>query len=123
MTKEEAIRIIETVFQDKYVYKYYDSITHQALNLAIEALKNEINCVNCVHYTERETYTGIKGVCKMDTAHREELQTEWLKAYCPTCANNDDRGTEYCNCQAEYEVEKDIGIACIHYEEYHEERE
>lgn len=49
---------------------------------------------------------------------RQELQTEWLKAYCPTCANNDDRGTEYCNCQAEYEVEKDIGIACIHYEEY-----
>lgn len=49
---------------------------------------------------------------------RQELQTEWLKEYCPKCANNDDRGTEYCNCQAEYEVEKDIGIACIHYEEY-----
>lgn len=39
---------------------------------------------------------------------RQELQTEWLKEYCPKCANNDDRGTEYCNCQAEYEVEKDI---------------
>ena len=38
MTREEAIRIIETVFQDEYVYKYYDSITHQALNMAIEAL-------------------------------------------------------------------------------------
>lgn len=50
---------------------------------------------------------------------RQELQTEWLKEYCPKCANNDDRGTEYCNCQAEYEVEKDIGIACIHYEEYY----
>ena len=49
---------------------------------------------------------------------RQELQTEWLKEYCPTCANNYDRGTEYCNCQAEYEVEKDIGIACIHSEEY-----
>ena len=48
---------------------------------------------------------------------RQELQTEWLKAYCPTCANNNDFGTKYCNCQAEYEVEKDIGIACIHYEE------
>ena len=48
---------------------------------------------------------------------RQELQAEWLKYYCPTCANNDDRGTEYCNCQAECEVEKDIGIACIHYEE------
>lgn len=39
MTREEAIRIIETVFQDEYVYKYYDSITHQALNMAIEALQ------------------------------------------------------------------------------------
>ena len=38
MTREEAIRSIETVFQDEYVYKYYDSITHQALNMAIEAL-------------------------------------------------------------------------------------
>ena len=41
MTREEAIRIIETVFQDEYVYKYYDSITHQALNMAIEALQEE----------------------------------------------------------------------------------
>ena len=41
MTREEAIRIIETVFQDEYVYKYYDSITHQALNMAIEALSAE----------------------------------------------------------------------------------
>lgn len=45
----------------------------EALDMAIEALRNEISCVKCVHYTERETYTGIKGVCKMDTAHREEL--------------------------------------------------
>ena len=41
MTREEAIRIIETVFQDEYVYKYYDSITHQALTMAIEALSAE----------------------------------------------------------------------------------
>ena len=41
MTREEAIRIIETVFQDEYVYKYYDSITHQALDMAIEALQTE----------------------------------------------------------------------------------
>lgn len=44
MTREEAIRIIETVFQDEYVYKYYDSITHQALNMAIEALRIEPVC-------------------------------------------------------------------------------
>lgn len=45
----------------------------EALDMAIEALRNEINCVKCQYYTERETYTGIKGVCKMDTAHREDL--------------------------------------------------
>lgn len=43
MKREEAIRIIETVFQDEYVYKYYDSITHQALDMAIEALTNVQN--------------------------------------------------------------------------------
>ena len=41
MTREEAIRIIENTFQDAYVYKYYDSVTHQALNMAIEALSAE----------------------------------------------------------------------------------
>ena len=45
----------------------------EACDMAIEALRNEINCVKCEHYTERETPTGIKGVCKMDTAHREAL--------------------------------------------------
>lgn len=56
----------------------------EALDIAIEALRNEINCVKCVHYTERETYTGIKGVCKMDTAHREDLirRLDALKPFC-----------------------------------------
>ncbi len=47
---------------------------------------------------------------------RQALINEWLNAYCPKCANNDDRGTEFVNCQAECEVQKDVGIACIHYE-------
>lgn len=49
MTREEAIRIIETVFQDEYVYKYYDSITHQALDMAIKALSAEhvVRCSEC----------------------------------------------------------------------------
>lgn len=47
MTREEAIRIIETVFQDEYVYKYYDSITHQALDIAIEALKAQDRPIIC----------------------------------------------------------------------------
>ena len=51
MTREEAICIIETVFQDEYVYKYYSSITHLALNMAIEALKRKpILCSHCKHY-------------------------------------------------------------------------
>lgn len=41
MTREEAIRIIETVFKSEDTYKYNDSITHQALNMAIEALMRE----------------------------------------------------------------------------------
>ena len=48
---------------------------------------------------------------------REEAISEWLNIHCPKCANNDDRGTDFLNCQAECEVQKDIGIACIHYEE------
>ena len=74
MTREEAIRIIETVFQDEYVYKYYDSITHQALDMAIEAL-SEQNCVKCEHYYETEE-DGVVGHCRMDTAHR--MQGEWI---------------------------------------------
>lgn len=51
------------------------------------------------------------------TAERENAIKEWLGIHCRTCANNDDRGTDFLNCQAECEVQKDIGIACIHYEE------
>lgn len=31
------------------------------------------------------------------------------------------KGTEFCNCEAACEVVKDVGIACIHYEEYCED--
>ena len=51
------------------------------------------------------------------TAERKKAINEWLDIHCRTCANNDDRGTDFLNCQAECEVQKDIGIACIHYEE------
>lgn len=54
MEREEAIRIIETVFQDEYVYKYYDSITHQALNMAIEAL--QADAVSRKEYEEVKAY-------------------------------------------------------------------
>ena len=54
------------------------------------------------------------------TAERETAINEWLGIHCPKCTNNDDRGTGFLNCQAECEVQKDIGIACIHYEEAHD---
>ena len=54
------------------------------------------------------------------TAEREKAINEWLRVHCPKCANNDDIGTQYLNCQCECEVQKDVGIACIHYEEYME---
>lgn len=57
------------------------------------------------------------------TAEREKAINAWLGIHCPKCANNDDRGTGFVNCQAEGEVEKDVGIACIHYEEYVAESE
>lgn len=72
MDRNEAITLLQAI-------KHYltagnpvwdvDEIA-EACDMGIEALRNEINCVKCVHYTERETPTGIKGVCKMDTAHR-----------------------------------------------------
>ena len=57
------------------------------------------------------------------TAERQRAILKWCETYCPKCENNLDRGTEYLNCQAECEVQKDVGIACIHYEEYVEESE
>ena len=52
------------------------------------------------------------------TAEREKAINEWLGIHCSKCVNNDDRGTDFLNCQVGCEVQKDVGIACIHYEEY-----
>lgn len=57
------------------------------------------------------------------TAERVKAINQWVGKYCKTCVNNNDHGTEYINCQAEWEVQKDVGIACIHYEEYVEDEE
>ena len=55
------------------------------------------------------------------TPKRQKAIDEWLSTHCRKCAENDDRGTGYVNCQAECEVQKDVGIACIHYDEYYEQ--
>lgn len=68
MNREEAIRRLKNT---AWLGSNDDrSATEEAVEMAIEALKNEINCVKCEYCTEEETQTGIKGVCKMDTAHR-----------------------------------------------------
>lgn len=94
MTREEAIRIIETVFQDKYVYKYYDSITHQALDMAIEALNNSIQMSN-IQQLEAEN-----GVLKeMIKFYREQLTVEVVR--CKDCRwfkqNSSPVGYGYCD--------------------------
>lgn len=55
------------------------------------------------------------------TAERQKAIDEWCNIHCQTCVENLDRGTGYLNCQAECEVQKDVGIVCIHYEEAVEE--
>ena len=47
---------------------------------------------------------------------REDAIQKWLDEHCRQCDNNADKGTDFVNCQAECEVLKDTGIACIHYE-------
>lgn len=48
---------------------------------------------------------------------RAKAINEWLKTHCNKCEHNLDCGTGCVNCQSECEVQKDIGVECIHYEE------
>ena len=57
------------------------------------------------------------------TTERAKAINEWLKTHCQTCAENLNKGTKFVNCQSECEVQKDIGVACIHYKEYMAESE
>ena len=81
MTREEAIRIIETVFQDEYVYKYYDSITHQALNMAIEALQEPktIIGIDIPYGSDKGIATLFKGKDdKLILEEVKELMRSWI---------------------------------------------
>ena len=68
---------------------------------------------------EKQSKSGTGG--RVMTPERQKAIDEWLSSHCQKCAENDDRGTGYVNCQAECEVQKDVGIACIHYDEYYEQ--
>jgi hypothetical protein len=55
------------------------------------------------------------------TKERIKAINDWLNIHCRKCGNNIDIGTGYVNCDAECEVQKDIGIACIHYRPVYDE--
>ncbi len=57
----------------------------------------------------------------MITVERAKLINKWLDIHCCKCANNSDKENGFVNCQAKCEVEKDVGISCIHYEREEEE--
>ena len=83
MKREEAIRIIETVFQDEYVYKYYDSITHQALEVAIEALSAE-----AVQGEWIDQDNGAFYPYECSNCHEPPICDDYgyyLTNYCPNC--------------------------------------
>lgn len=89
MTREEAIRIIETVFKDEYVYKYYDSITHQALNMAIEALSAE------AEWIPREHFDVLKKNYDMLARLLEDAKARALGAWIPCSERLPETHTEY----------------------------
>ena len=90
MTREEAIRIIETVFQDEYVYKYYDSITHQALDMAIEALSADavpqlkqtdtLILADALRYLAKDTERHL-----VDRTRADALRQQFLKYGASMC--------------------------------------
>lgn len=78
MTRKEAIKIIEVVFQSKETYKYYDSVTHQALNMAIEALQDEAVQGEWID-VENEPFCE----CSVCGAYIDNLDDDYT--FCPRC--------------------------------------
>ena len=85
MTRGEAIKHLEE--WKKCISSAY---RRQVIDMAIEALKDVQNCVHCEHYTEVETDTGIKGECKMDTAHMGDLISRQAAIECCSCLHPED---------------------------------
>lgn len=79
MIREEAIKIIEVVFKSKEAYKHNDSVTHQALNMAIEALQAEPTlCKECIHM---KTECCDEGTCFYWCKHWENATDDWGTCY------------------------------------------
>lgn len=78
MTREEAIEQIKWYFEEDDGISAED-ITKEAVDMAIEALSDPINCVKCENYYETEENRGVEGHCKMDTANLSERTGEWIQ--------------------------------------------
>ena len=75
MKRKEAIQILSTRDAHGALCGYTSGVT-EALDMAIEALSEPINCVKCKHYYETEDDTDVHGHCKMDTAHTNLISKE-----------------------------------------------
>lgn len=82
MTREKAIKMLKAL---NIMLRSPDgkpiSDVCDALDIAIEALLEPINCVKCKHYYEIEDDTDVHGRCKMDTAHTELVRCNECKWY------------------------------------------
>lgn len=74
MTREEAIKMLGLYEVNdagegelETWYNGIDKDMREALDMAIEALTEPINCVKCKHYYETEDDTDVHGHCGMDT--------------------------------------------------------
>ena len=107
MTREDAIAVL--TMQKSMVTS--GQACCKALDMAIEALSEPINCVKCEHYYETEEDGGVAGNCKVDTAHLSERTGEWktdnvyagIGFYrCDQCNFRQSEKSRYCpNCGAD----------------------
>ena len=96
MTREEAIERFENVKANALVQKasgvsvYWQNEidgTVEALDMAIEALSEPINCAKCKHYYETEDDAGVHGHCRIDTVTlNRSIQAEMVAVVrCKDC--------------------------------------
>ncbi len=103
MTKEEVVTVLKDISWQMGSVKRWENI--EAIDMAIEALSDQINCVKCEHYYEEEEDSGVEGHCELDTAHLSERTGEWItdmeyagiKFYrCDQCEFRQSEKSRYC---------------------------
>lgn len=77
MTNDEIIKWLESL-KAEIGKAEHRTLWHyaEAIDMAIEALSEPINCVKCKHYYETEDDTDVHGHCRMDTAHTNLIGKE-----------------------------------------------